>query len=131
LYANRVVLLGDAGYCPSPFTGLGTTLSLIGAYVLAGELARHGDDVDGALKTYAETMRQPVDECQALAPGVDGKWLPTSQLGIKIMNNVIWMVSCLRIDSMISWVYGMLPEGEPRWTIPEYPELDLKMDGVV
>jgi hypothetical protein len=47
------------------------------------------------------------------------------------MNNVIWMVSCLRIDSMISWVYGMLPEGEPRWTIPEYPELDLKMDGVV
>ncbi|KAG9186739.1 hypothetical protein G6011_09847 [Alternaria panax] len=31
LHRNRVVLLGDAGYCPSPFTGMGTTLSLIGA----------------------------------------------------------------------------------------------------
>ena len=37
LYNGRVVLLGDAGYCPSPFTGMGTSLSLVGAYVLAGE----------------------------------------------------------------------------------------------
>ncbi len=30
---GRVVLLGDAGYCPSPLTGLGTSLSLVGAYM--------------------------------------------------------------------------------------------------
>jgi 2-polyprenyl-6-methoxyphenol hydroxylase-like FAD-dependent oxidoreductase len=28
---GRVVLLGDAGYCPSPLTGLGTSLALVGA----------------------------------------------------------------------------------------------------
>ena len=28
---GRVVLLGDAGYCPSPITGQGTTLAFIGA----------------------------------------------------------------------------------------------------
>ena len=36
---GRAVLLGDAGYCPSPLTGLGTSLALVGTYVLAGELA--------------------------------------------------------------------------------------------
>ncbi|KAJ5370596.1 uncharacterized protein N7496_006688 [Penicillium cataractarum] len=54
LSTGRVVLLGDAGYCPSPFTGLGTNLCLVGAYVLAGELARQRNDVMGALKCYEE-----------------------------------------------------------------------------
>ena len=37
---GRVALRGDAGYCGSPLTGMGTSLALVGAYVLAGELAR-------------------------------------------------------------------------------------------
>src|SRR4029450_9111147 len=36
---GRVVLVGDAGYCASPMSGQGTSLALIGAYVVAGELA--------------------------------------------------------------------------------------------
>lgn len=64
MYSGRVVLLGDAGYFPSPFTGMGTTVSLIGLYVLAGELARHGNDVYRALKAYEEVVRRPVNECQ-------------------------------------------------------------------
>lgn len=38
---GRVALIGDAGYCSSPLSGRGTSQALIGAYVLAGELARH------------------------------------------------------------------------------------------
>ncbi|RAR11259.1 FAD/NAD(P)-binding domain-containing protein [Stemphylium lycopersici] len=67
LYAGRTVLLGDAGYFPSAFTGMGTTLSLVGAYVLAGELAKYPDDVNAALKAYETMMEQPVKECQQLA----------------------------------------------------------------
>ncbi len=36
---GRVVLLGDAAYCPSPISGMGTSVALVGAYVLAGEIA--------------------------------------------------------------------------------------------
>ncbi|KAL2150406.1 hypothetical protein VTH82DRAFT_6969 [Thermothelomyces myriococcoides] len=48
---GRVVLLGDAGFCPAPVSGQGTSLALIGAYILAGEIARacvrsSGTDVD-------------------------------------------------------------------------------------
>ena len=37
---GRVALLGDAAFCPSPVGGGGSSLALIGAYVLAGELSR-------------------------------------------------------------------------------------------
>ncbi|WP_156055955.1 hypothetical protein [Streptosporangium roseum] len=39
---GRIVLLGDVGYSPSPLSGNGTGLALVGAYVLAGEMARVG-----------------------------------------------------------------------------------------
>jgi 2-polyprenyl-6-methoxyphenol hydroxylase-like FAD-dependent oxidoreductase len=35
---GRVALVGDAAFCPSPLTGHGTSLALVGAYVLAREL---------------------------------------------------------------------------------------------
>ena len=36
---GRVTLVGDAGYCPGPAVGGSTSLAVVGAYVLAGELA--------------------------------------------------------------------------------------------
>ena len=37
---GRTALLGDAAYGPSPMSGQGTSLALIGAYLLAGHLAQ-------------------------------------------------------------------------------------------
>ena len=36
---GRVAVVGDAAYCATPVSGMGTSLALIGAYLLAGELA--------------------------------------------------------------------------------------------
>lgn len=46
---GRIVLLGDAAYCASPLSGMGTGMAVVGAYVLAGELAEA--DGDAALRT--------------------------------------------------------------------------------
>jgi 2-polyprenyl-6-methoxyphenol hydroxylase-like FAD-dependent oxidoreductase len=123
LNSGRVVLLGDAGYCPTPFTGMGTTLSLIGSYILAGELAKHGDDVDAALQGYHELMQQPLEKYQKL-PRIDN-FYPSSELGIKITNNMLWLLSSLKIDKVVQWVGGMLPESNDGWKLPVYPELSL------
>jgi 2-polyprenyl-6-methoxyphenol hydroxylase-like FAD-dependent oxidoreductase len=90
---GRVTLLGDAGYCPSPLTGLGTSLALVGAYILAGELAASSDDtpaitddaaIQGAFERYEELMRPYVEQGQELPPGsVDG-YAPMSQLRIAL-----------------------------------------------
>ncbi|WHT15858.1 FAD-dependent monooxygenase [Crossiella sp. CA-258035] len=66
---GRIVLLGDAGYCASPASGQGTSLALVGAYVLAGELARHADHT-AAFAAYERIMRPYVTANQQL--GVNG-----------------------------------------------------------
>ncbi|MFJ7214729.1 FAD-dependent monooxygenase [Amycolatopsis sp. NPDC098790] len=66
LSAGRVTLLGDAGYCPSPASGQGTSLALAGAYVLAGELATAGDHTS-AFAAYEREMRPYIEKNQALA----------------------------------------------------------------
>ena len=63
---GRVVLLGDAAYCPSPFSGQGTSLALMGAYVLARELQRTPADVCAAFQRYESRMRPYVELNQAL-----------------------------------------------------------------
>ncbi|MEU4513951.1 FAD-dependent monooxygenase [Nonomuraea wenchangensis] len=59
---GRVVLLGDAAYCASPASGQGTSLAVVGAYVLTGELAA-GRGPEG----YERELRDFVAANQALA----------------------------------------------------------------
>lgn len=64
--AGRIVLLGDAGYCAAPTSGRGTSQALIGAYLLAGELATHNADHPTAFAAYEHQMRPYTAEHQAL-----------------------------------------------------------------
>jgi len=63
---GRVALVGDAAYCGSPASGQGTSMALVGAYVLAGELA-HGRDHTAAFAAYEQELRGFVTANQALA----------------------------------------------------------------
>src|SRR5262245_4720238 len=63
---DRVALVGDAAYCASPMSGQGTSLALIGAYVLAGELAAASDDDQVAFAEYESAMRPFIEANQAL-----------------------------------------------------------------
>lgn len=61
---GRVVLVGDAGYCPSPMSGQGTSLAVVGAYVLAGEVAASGGNYETALPRYEAELREYVEQNQ-------------------------------------------------------------------
>lgn len=65
--AGRVVLLGDAGYAVSLSTGQGTSVAMVAAYVLAGELASHRGDPLAGLQSYEDLLRDYVVRNQALA----------------------------------------------------------------
>lgn len=64
---GRTVLLGDAAHCPSPLSGQGSSLALVGAYVLAGELAAAEGDHRRAFPAYEEAVRGFVRRNQAIA----------------------------------------------------------------
>lgn len=64
---GRVVLIGDAGYCGSPMSGQGTSMALVGAYVLAGELKAASGDHEAAFASYETEIRDYVAQNQQLA----------------------------------------------------------------
>ncbi|MFC4587702.1 FAD-dependent monooxygenase [Sphaerisporangium corydalis] len=83
---GRVVLLGDAGYGPSPLAGNGTGLALVGAYVLAGELSRAGGDHRAGFAAYEREMRPLVRQCHKLPPGGVSGFVPNSRAAISMRN---------------------------------------------
>jgi 2-polyprenyl-6-methoxyphenol hydroxylase-like FAD-dependent oxidoreductase len=64
--AWQIVLAGDAAYCPSPLTGQGTSLALVGAYVLAEEIARSTVDLAAAAESHERRLRPFVEANQAI-----------------------------------------------------------------
>lgn len=66
---GRLVLLGDAAHCPTPFTGKGTALALVGAYILAGEIRDRSSHVE-AFQAYERLLRPYAERAQReLSPG--------------------------------------------------------------
>ncbi|MET7397438.1 FAD-dependent monooxygenase [Dactylosporangium sp. NPDC005572] len=79
---GAVVLLGDAGYCGSPLAGLGTSLALVGAYVLAGELTQARGI--GAFGACQERLREYVATATELPPGGIGAFAPQGRAMIRM-----------------------------------------------
>lgn len=63
---GRVGLFGDAAFSSSPMSGGGTGLALVGAYVLAGELAAAGWDPQAGFASYEARMRSFVEANQEI-----------------------------------------------------------------
>jgi 2-polyprenyl-6-methoxyphenol hydroxylase-like FAD-dependent oxidoreductase len=95
LSTGRVTLLGDAGYCPSPASGQGTSLALAGAYVLAGELAAAAGDHEVAFARYEREMRPYIEKNQALAKTALRGILPRSRAFAWINTRLIKLVPYL------------------------------------
>ncbi|WP_327120600.1 FAD-dependent monooxygenase [Nocardia sp. NBC_01730] len=64
--SGRVGLLGDAAFSSSPMSGQGTGLALVGAYLLAGELAAAGWDAEAGFAGYERRMRSFVEANQEI-----------------------------------------------------------------
>ncbi|AVH24334.1 FAD-dependent monooxygenase [Nocardia cyriacigeorgica] len=82
---GRVGLLGDAAYSSSPMSGQGTGLALVGAYVLAGELAGAEWNPELGFARYQARMHSFVEANHEIArlnarsrdvPGPDTEPLP-------------------------------------------------------
>ncbi|KAL9008942.1 MAG: hypothetical protein Q9173_005984 [Seirophora scorigena] len=114
---RRVVLLGDAGYATP---GIGTSLAIIGGYVLAGELLNRAGDVESSLKAYEEIMLPHVNSL----PSGEGfmQWVnPQTWWGIRIRNAVVAFVLGLKLDKLAKKAAPALGFKEEKVAMPEYP----------
>ncbi|MDT8912576.1 FAD-dependent oxidoreductase [Amycolatopsis sp. PS_44_ISF1] len=115
---GRVVLLGDAGYCPSPYSGMGTSLALVGAHVLAHSLASHPGDLGTALQHYETTLRPFVEHVQdAVNPKLLRFGFPQGRSGVYAMLTVARVLSTLRLPEIAARFARSDRGGQ--WQLPE------------
>lgn len=113
---GRIALTGDAAWATGPITGMGTSLGLVGAYVLAGEISRTRD-IEAALAAYERVMR-PIAEKGQDYPRFGPRLLqPSTRFGIAFQH------ACLAVAAApaVRRVAGKLFSGEGNGTdLPDY-----------
>ena len=114
---GHCVMIGDAAHCPSPLTGMGTTLAIVGSYVLAGELSRK--PLAEALASYEKIMRPYVEETQKLPPGVPRLAYPKSRLGVRALNTAVAAAASRPVQSVMS-AFSKRPASRESFELPEY-----------
>lgn len=87
--SGRVALIGDAAACVSLLAGEGTGLAIAEAYVLAGELARAGNDVRAACNAYEHRLRDFIEAKQDGAKRLISFFATRTDLGIWLRNLAI------------------------------------------
>lgn len=98
---GRIALVGDAAYCASPISGMGTSLGMCGAYVLAGELGRH-DDHAQAFAAYESIMRPYVDQAQDVPLFAPRLASPHSRAGIALGHALLRMSNVPIVKSLLA-----------------------------
>lgn len=131
LFKGRVVLVGDAGYAAGP-TGTGTSLAMAGAYVLAGEISKHGQDIEGGLKAYQERMQPIIKDMHVIPSGVLSFLAPQTSWGI-VVRNLIFFAVCWasKFAFLLGWLgsaWGAAGFGKDKYDLPDY---NFSVDGDV
>ena len=114
-HRGRMVLIGDAAFCPSLLAGQGSALAMTGAYVLAGELKRAEGDFRIAYTAYQRRLKPFIEHKQHQAVGFARQFAPRTSLGLMVRNVMSRMLDAPVIGrTMVGRMFG------DRLTLPEY-----------
>jgi 2-polyprenyl-6-methoxyphenol hydroxylase-like FAD-dependent oxidoreductase len=129
---GRIVLAGDAAWCPSVMTGLGTTSGIVGAYILAGEIGRHSANLAkagttdpmvilSALESYEKKFRPFMAHAQGKASIERSRWdnFSSTAFGIEVINILMGIASFFRLDLLGQFSSNDIKD----WDLPVYEEL--------
>lgn len=83
LASNRIVLVGDAGYCPTALSGMGASLSIYGAKALAHFMSQSPDDIILACQHYNSLMQPIIEKFQRNARSNSETFLPKNEATLK------------------------------------------------
>lgn len=116
---GRTVLLGDAAWSAGPF-GTGTSLALVGAHVLAGELAGRDDHVT-AFDRFEQVMRPFVDRAQSVGMGTMKAMNPSGSAGLAVQRVVLRAAARLAATPLRGLVEAISRPPSDAVDLPDYP----------
>lgn len=99
-HKERVALVGDAGYCPSLLSGKGSTLAMVGAYILAGELKQANGNYKTAFEQYEIVFKPFMEKKQKAARSFAKSFIPKSNFGIWVRNKIFKLMSSSIISKL-------------------------------
>ncbi|KAF1845723.1 FAD/NAD(P)-binding domain-containing protein [Cucurbitaria berberidis CBS 394.84] len=119
---SRVICLGDTAFAPTPLTGMGTSLAIIGAYVLAGELSKldENEHPAQALEAYEKKFRPFVEEVQVIPSFIPGVAHPMTAWKIWLFQVVVRVFALLASSSWVVKWFGKNDDDED-FKLPLYP----------
>ncbi|OAA78718.1 oxidoreductase [Akanthomyces lecanii RCEF 1005] len=103
---GRVVLLGDAGYCASPMSGMGTTLAFTGAHSLARAILRRQDSLEQVFAEYEAEMRPIATKAQKLAPGMPRMMHPQALWELVLLHGLLFILKNSGIFTILGMLFG-------------------------
>jgi 2-polyprenyl-6-methoxyphenol hydroxylase-like FAD-dependent oxidoreductase len=115
---GRTLVLGDAAWATF---GIGTTLAIEGAYMLAGELSKiqSSDDIPQALERYEEVFRPLYAKMEELPPGFPQILCPQTAWGMRLRDSVLWFASKTKAHKLLPADPGV------EWELPSYSWKDV------
>jgi 2-polyprenyl-6-methoxyphenol hydroxylase-like FAD-dependent oxidoreductase len=113
---GRVVLVGDAAYCPSLLAGEGAGFALADAYLLAGELQRVSEDYVLAYRAYEQRFRSFIERKQQSAVQFATSFTPKTRLGLFVRDLVLRLTA---FSPVSDWLMRRFVTD--RFKLPDYP----------
>jgi 2-polyprenyl-6-methoxyphenol hydroxylase-like FAD-dependent oxidoreductase len=114
--SGSVVLTGDAAWAPTPLSGIGTSLAIVGGYVLAGELARQSDPAS-AFGCYEKVMRPFVQEGQNIPKIVPRMLWPHNAPELMMMRSAMRVAGMPLVKKVFSSTFA---RDSNRIDLPDY-----------
>lgn len=118
LFKGRFVMVGDAGYAGA--VGTGTSLAMVGAYVLAGEVGKHGSNLATALQAYEQQMRPMINDLQKIPPLFPTMLAPQTAWGIWLRNKIFALICWTRIVEFGQAFFAGAFANADRYRVPDY-----------
>jgi 2-polyprenyl-6-methoxyphenol hydroxylase-like FAD-dependent oxidoreductase len=117
LTKGRVALLGDAGY-GATMGGMGTGVAIVGAYVLAGELALAGGDHRAAFAAYEARIAGFAKGCQKTSGNAGPFFAPATERRIRSRDR---MYRLLASRPLAAFFKRLTEKSATNIKLPEYP----------
>ena len=108
--------------------GMGTTVAVVGAYVLAGEVAKAAASSEcsalgDSLSTYEQILVPYVDKAQKLPPGMPKLAYPESAWGIRFLNRILGLATWTGLSNVVAKLAASTTK--ETFQLPQYKELRL------
>lgn len=93
---GRVLLLGDAAWCPNLYSGMGATSALRGGAELGRAIQENPDDLDAALTAWESRLRPFIRKHQRIARVKQQMFVPSSRPVEALRSVVLRLVGAAR-----------------------------------